>query len=186
MHHCRLTGLCSLAVQGKSKYYGVQQVCVMFSRRNEGIALSKEEDRAQRLCRLCGFFLLVTVSVSSLVGFTAGAPVAAARAAVATDMTISNPLEAEGVKLISFGSPLIAKSDSFLPYSVVLVNTTGRYIWGFTASAALELGPRPMSDNGYYVKSRTAARLFTHRIRNQIGKAAVLLRVRASRRAQVH
>lgn len=63
-----------------------------------------------------------------------------------TKMKISNPLEAEGFKVIAFESPefkaalrtmidadLIAKADPFLRYSVILVNMTGRYIWGFTA-----------------------------------------------------
>jgi hypothetical protein len=61
-------------------------------------------------------------------------------------MRISNPLEAEGLKIIGFDSPefrptlqtmietdLIAKAEPFLQYSVILVNLSGRYIWGFTA-----------------------------------------------------
>jgi hypothetical protein len=64
----------------------------------------------------------------------------------AAKMKISNPLETEGLKVIAFDSPefrpalesmidpdLIWKAEPFLRYSVVLVNTTGRYIWGFTA-----------------------------------------------------
>jgi hypothetical protein len=61
-------------------------------------------------------------------------------------MKISNPLEAEGLKVIAFdsfefrptleamiGQDLIAKAEPFLRYSVILANMTGRYIWGFTA-----------------------------------------------------
>jgi hypothetical protein len=61
-------------------------------------------------------------------------------------MKISNPLESEGLRVIAFDSPefrpaletmidadLVAKAEPFLQYSVVLVNMTGRYIWGFTA-----------------------------------------------------
>lgn len=61
-------------------------------------------------------------------------------------MRISNPLEAEGLKVIAFGSPefrptleamidgeLAARAEPFFQYSVILVNLTGRYIWGFTA-----------------------------------------------------
>jgi|SRR5579872_3038094 len=64
----------------------------------------------------------------------------------AAKMKISNPLEAEGLKIIAPDSPefrpaleamidpdLTAKAGPFLQYSVVLVNATGRYIWGFTA-----------------------------------------------------
>jgi hypothetical protein len=61
-------------------------------------------------------------------------------------MKISNPLESEGLKIIASDSPefrpaleamidtdLIAKAEPFLQYSAVLLNTTGRYVWGFTA-----------------------------------------------------
>lgn len=61
-------------------------------------------------------------------------------------MKISNPLESEGLKIIAFDSPefrpalatmvdpdLIAKAEPFLQYSVILINRTERYIWGFTA-----------------------------------------------------
>jgi hypothetical protein len=64
----------------------------------------------------------------------------------AAKMKISNPLEAEGLKVIPFDSPefrpaleamidadLIARAEPFLQYSVILVNRTERYVWGFTA-----------------------------------------------------
>jgi len=73
-------------------------------------------------------------------------PVSISSPGTVAKMKISNPLEAEGLKLIASDSPefrsalegmidpdLIARAEPFLPYSVILVNMTGRYIWGFTA-----------------------------------------------------
>ncbi|MGA8027306.1 MAG: hypothetical protein WB992_09170, partial [Bryobacteraceae bacterium] len=90
---------------------------------------------------------------SSMLEGSAGAPAFASTPSVpvsssdmAAKMKISNPLEAEGLKVIPFDSPefspaleamidadLIAKAEPFLRYSVILVNRTERYIWGFTA-----------------------------------------------------
>ncbi len=58
---------------------------------------------------------------------------------------LKHPLRSEGLTVIDASSPefmpavgkfvdadLIVKSSSFLPYSLVIINNTGRYIWGFT------------------------------------------------------
>lgn len=63
------------------------------------------------------------------------------------DMVVTNPLEAEGVTVLdarsrSFhaaierlvDSDIAAKAASVLPYSVVIGNQTGKFIWGFTAT----------------------------------------------------
>lgn len=60
-------------------------------------------------------------------------------------MMITNSLQNEGITVIDATSPAfmaevakfldpeeIAKASFFLPYSVILVNNTGRYLWGFT------------------------------------------------------
>jgi hypothetical protein len=78
------------------------------------------------------------------VNSTPSVPVSSSHSAA--KMKISNPLDAEGLKVVAFDSPefrpaleamidadLIARAEPFLRYAVVLVNTTGRYIWGFTA-----------------------------------------------------
>jgi|ERR1700692_1932611 len=83
---------------------------------------------------------------ASPLAFASTPPAPVNSSASAPKMKISNPLEAEGLKVIAYDSPefrpaveemidadLIAKAEPFLQYSVVLVNTTGRYIWGFTA-----------------------------------------------------
>jgi hypothetical protein len=77
---------------------------------------------------------------------TSAPPLPGSNADTAAKMRISNPLEAEGLRTIAFDSAeflptletmidadMIARAEPFLQYSVILVNATGRYIWGFTA-----------------------------------------------------
>ena len=61
------------------------------------------------------------------------------------NMPLKNPLQREGLAVIdstppAFASevakfldpPALAKAWSFLPYGLIIVNNTGRYLWGFT------------------------------------------------------
>lgn len=60
-------------------------------------------------------------------------------------MNITNALHTSGITVVDISSPsfndevqsllspkALSKAASFLPYSVIIVNNTGRYIWGFT------------------------------------------------------
>lgn len=59
--------------------------------------------------------------------------------------SMKNPLHGEGMTVVDHTSPefiagvrkfmdadIESKSSSFLPYSIILINNTGKYVWGFT------------------------------------------------------
>lgn len=81
-----------------------------------------------------GILLYALLLVLGAVSASAGGP-----------FSVKNSLRGEGLRIIDAASPqfmaevrkfmdadVVAKSSSFLPYSVVVINDTRRYIWGFT------------------------------------------------------
>lgn len=73
-------------------------------------------------------------------------------------MTVSNPFQDEGLTVLTvsdrdfspaldilLSQPAKAKAGSVLPHSLILVNNTGKYIWGFTV---LYLFPQRIAPSG--------------------------------------
>jgi hypothetical protein len=86
------------------------------------------------------------------------------------NMPIKNPLQGEGISVIDSTSPgfasevakfldppALAKASSFLPYSLIVVNNTGRYIWSFTVIYTLPNRISPAGTPWQYRISPTAA-----------------------------